>query len=224
MQHGPGPSALKSWIETSLQTNSHTLAAGYQGKTLEYRDQDYHLVIKVPHGRGLVKYIHTLMLRHEYRVYQQLDNFSASPKCYGMVDNNYLVLEFIHARPIRERRPQNPQHFFDTLINQIREMHNHHVAHMDLKKKDNLLVTDTDTPCIIDFGAAVIYKKGLHPLNHFWYRLATRFDYNAWIKHKYHDNTQNISADDQQYYQRTFIERAAKRIKTIYLSLLRRLK
>ncbi len=224
MQHGPETSALKAWIETSLRDNSHTLAAGYQGKTLEYRDADYHLVIKVPHGRGLVKYLHTLMLRHEHRVYQQLGDFEASPTCYGMVDNTYLVLEFINAKPIRERRPQNPQDFFETLIKQIRQMHNCHVAHMDLKKKDNLLVTDSDMPCIIDFGAAAIYKKGFHPFNHFWYQLGVRFDFNAWIKHKYHDNTHNISEHDQQFYQRTAIERVASRIKSAYLSLINHFK
>ena len=220
MQPGPEPAALKAWIETSLRDNSHTLAAGYQGKTLEYRDADYHLVIKVPHGRGLVKYLHTLMLRHEHRVYQQLGEFDPSPKCYGMVDNNYLVLEFVNAKSIRERRPKNPQLFFEQLIRQIRQMHGRHVAHMDLKKKDNLLVTDNDMPCIIDFGAAVIYKPGLlHILNHAWYRLAVRFDYNAWIKHKYHDNTHNISTEDQQFYQRTWIEHAASNIKSAYRSL-----
>lgn len=221
MEHGPDVSVLKSWIETSLQNNTHTLAAGYQGKTLEYDDGKLHLVIKVPHGRGIVRYLHTLMLRHEYRVYQKLTGFEACPECYGLVDNTYLVLEYINAKPIRERRPDNPDIFFSTLLTNIKEMHALCVAHMDLKKKDNLLVTVDQKPCIIDFGAAVIYRHGFHPVNHFWYRLAQRFDYNAWIKHKYHNNMHNISNDDMPLYQRTSIERYASTIKSGFQTVTR---
>ena len=87
---------------------------------------------------------------------------------------------------------------------------------MDLKKKDNLLVTHHDEPCVLDFGAAVIKKEGFHPINHFLYRLAIRFDYNAWVKHKYHNNMHNIDAADQIYYQRTSIEKIAKQIKRLF--------
>ena len=81
MIKGIQESSLKLWIEDSLKNNSHTLAAGYQGKTLLFEDGGYHLVIKVPHGKGMVKYIHTLMLRHESHVYEKLANFEGCPKC-----------------------------------------------------------------------------------------------------------------------------------------------
>lgn len=220
MGHGLDESALTLWVETSLRDNSHTLAAGYQGKTLEYHDNDQHLVIKVPHGKGLVKYFHTLMLRHEHKVYQQLAGFPASPKCYGMLANSYLVLEYIDAKPIREKRPDSPDKFFADLLHQIESMHHRQVAHMDLKKKDNLLVRADQQPCIIDFGTSVIYKKGFHPLNHYWYKLAKQFDYNAWVKHKYHNNETNISAQDDTLYHRTIIERTAKQLKSLYQAII----
>jgi hypothetical protein len=69
----------------------------------------------------------------------------------------------------------------------------------------------------LDFGAAVIYKDGFHPLNHFLYRVAQRFDYNAWIKHKYMGRLQAVSPQDRQYYRRTWIERAASRLKRLWL-------
>jgi predicted Ser/Thr protein kinase len=224
MDHGLDESALKSWVETSLRDNSHTLAAGYQGKTLEYQDEHHHLVIKTPHGRGLIKYIHTLMLRHEHRVYQRLEGFSACPKCYGMLANTYLVLEYIDAKPIRERRPESPDIFFSDLFEQIKELHRHQVAHMDLKKKDNLMVGANQQVWLIDFGASVIYKNGFHPLNHFYYRLAKQFDYNAWVKHKYHNNQTNISAQDNQYYRRTIVERIARRLKSVYQATINHLR
>ena len=216
MVQGLDESALKLWVENSLRDNNHILAAGYQGKTLEYKDAQHHLVIKVPHGSGLIKFFHTLMLRHEHRVYQQLEGFSACPKCYGMLANTYLILEYIDAKPIRERRPESPDIFFSHLLDQIKEMHRRQVAHMDLKKKDNLMVGANQQAWIIDFGASVIYKNGFHPLNHFWYKLAQQFDYNAWVKHKYHNNQDNISVQDNQYYRRTIIERIARRLKSVY--------
>ena len=210
-------SRLTQWIEDSLSNNSNVLAAGYQGKTLLYSENDQKLVIKIPHGRGLIKYLHTLMLRHEADAYQQLKGMDGIPDCYGLIDNQYLALEFIDGDPIRNKRPVNNTEYFTSLFKIIQQMHEKDVGHMDLKKKDNLMVTHHDQPCVLDFGAAVIRKKGFHPINHFLYRLATRFDYNAWVKHKHHNNMHNIeNSEDKIYYQRTFIERIAKKIKRLF--------
>ena len=203
-------SKLKRWIEDSLDNNTNILASGYQGKTLLYNDNDQKLVIKIPHGRGFIKYLHTRMLRHEAHAYQQLKGLDGIPSCYGLIDGQYLALEFIEGEPIRNKRPINEAQYFESLFEIIGHMHEKGVAHMDLKKKDNLLVTHHDQPCVLDFGAAIIRKKGFHPINHFLYRLAIRFDYNAWIKHKYYLNLNNISDEDKIYYQRTYIEKIGR--------------
>ncbi|MDH3342953.1 MAG: hypothetical protein OEM07_04440 [Gammaproteobacteria bacterium] len=208
-------SSLNTWIEDSLSNNSNILAEGYQGKTLFYSDNNLKLVIKIPHGRGIIKYLHTRMLHHEARAYQKLKGLKGIPACYGLINNQYLALEFIDGEPIRNKRPVNEDQYFETLLELIRAMHKKDIAHMDLKKKDNLLVTHHDQPCVLDFGAAVIRKKGFHPVNHFLYRLAVRFDYNAWVKHKYHNNMHNIASDDKIYYQRTSIEIVAEKIKKL---------
>ena len=156
------------------------------------------------------------MLRREYQVYQKLTGLKGIPRCYGMVNDTYLVIEYINGHPIRAKRPVQHTEYFSNLLSIIEQMHEKQVAHMDLKKKDNLLVTDDDQPCLIDFGAAVIRKNGFHPFNHFRYSLAMRFDFNAWIKHKYHDNMKNLSKEDSGLYQRTSIEKISSIIKTTY--------
>lgn len=99
-------------------------------------------------------------------------------------------------------------------------MHAKNVAHMDLKRKDNLLVKADESPCILDFGAAVIKKPGFHPFNQYHYQVAKQFDYNAWIKHKYHDrSTDKITMFDRKYYKVTWVEAAASLIKEIYSTL-----
>lgn len=209
-------SSLKQWIEDSLASNSNTLAAGYQGKTLLYRNSDLNLAIKIPHGRGLIKYLHTRMLHHEARAYRRLKHLQGIPACYGLIDNRYLALELIDGEPIRNKRPVNDERYFKALLSLIKQMHESGVAHMDLKRKDNLMVTHHDEPCVLDFGTAVIRKPGFHPLNHFMYRLAIRFDYSAWVKHKYHNDMHNIREEDKIYYQRTHIEKFAKIIRKVF--------
>ena len=212
--------ALKRWIEHSLATRSNILAAGYQGETLLYEDESNRYVVKVPHGRGLVRLFHRHMLRHEHRVYQQLGDFEGAPACFGLVDNQYLVLKYIDGRTIRTKRPLDEDEFHATLFKHIQTMHARGVAHMDLKRKDNLLVTAEEKPCILDFGAAVIRKKGLHPFNRYHYQIARQFDYNAWIKHKYHDRQQDeITAEDREYYSPTWIEGVASYVKSLYSKL-----
>jgi predicted Ser/Thr protein kinase len=212
--------ALKQWIEESIATGANILAAGYQGQTLLYEDENSRYVIKVPHGKGLARKFHRRMLRHEYEVYKKLGDFEGAPACYGLVDGQYLVLEFIDGRTIRTKRPLDEEEYHARLLDHIKAMHSKSVAHMDLKRKDNLLVKADESPCILDFGAAVIKKQGLHPFNHYHYRVAKQFDFNAWVKHKYHDRRPDeISMADRKYYQVTWIEAVASTIKQVYTSL-----
>ena len=212
--------ALKQWIEDSINSGTNVLAAGYQGQTLVYEDADKHLVIKIPHGKGLAGYLHRHMLRHEYAVYNKLGEFEGAPRCHGLIDNQYLVLEYVDGRTIRTKRPLDEDEFHNKLFKYIQTMHARSVAHMDLKRKDNLLVKSDESPCILDFGAAVIRKEGFHPFNHYRYRIARQFDYNAWIKHKYHNRSHDeISMFDRKYYRLTWIEAVASVIKGAYSRL-----
>ena len=211
---------LKQWIEESIATSTNILAAGYQGQILHYEAGDNNFLIKVPHGRGLARKFHLKMLIHEYEVYKKLDGFDGAPACYGLIDGQYLVLEYIEGRTIRKKRPLDEDEFHARLFDSIRAMHAKGVAHMDLKRKDNLMVRADESPCILDFGAAVIQKQGTHPFNQYRFQLGKQFDYNAWIKHKYHDRSPDeISLTDRKYYKVTWIEAWASTIKGIYLTL-----
>ena len=116
-------SSLKQWIEDSLSNNTNVLAAGYQGKTLLYSNNDQKLVIKIPHGWGFIKYLHTRMIRHEAHVYQHLQNIKGIPACYGLIDNQYLALEFINGDPIRNKRPVNNEQYYKSLFKLIEQIH-----------------------------------------------------------------------------------------------------
>lgn len=210
---------LVHWIEDSLATGRNRLARGYQGQTLLYRDPDRRLVIKAPTGRGIRKFISTLMLRHEARVYARLAGYSAAPRCHGLLRNCYLVLEYIEGTPARNAEIANREAFFAELLENIKELHARGVAHSDLQKKDNLLLVGNQHPCLLDFGAAVIRKPGFAPLNRFHYRFAEQLDFNQWAKLKVRGRLEQLTDADRVYYHRTVLEKLARAMKPVLWKL-----
>jgi serine/threonine protein kinase len=212
----PSEDALVRWIEASLATGSHRLARGYQGQTLLYVDGPVRLVIKAPTGRGLMKWLSRLMLRHEARVYEHLTDFSGAPRCYGLLRGRYLVLEYVAGTSMRHAEIGDREAFFAELLGRINELHARGIAHSDLQKKENLLVTDSGRPRLLDYGAAVIYKPGFAPFNHLRYRFAVRLDFNQWAKLKYRGRFADMTDSDRVYYRRTVVEKLARGLKRVY--------
>lgn len=218
---GLSEDTLARWIEHSLATGQHRLAHGYQGQTLLYRDNDRRLVIKVATGRGIRRWISTLMLRHEARVYAQLIDFPAAPRCYGLLRNRYLVLEHIEGTAARYAAIADRERFFSELLEHLKTLHASGIAHSDLQKKDNLLLVNGQQPCLLDFGAAVIRKPGFAPFNHLHFCFAARLDFNQWVKFKYQGRFEHLSAVDRAYYRRSSIEKLARTLKRLWRMLRR---
>jgi predicted Ser/Thr protein kinase len=210
-------SELLQWVRDAVRTRSSIFSHGYQGYVYLYEGKDQRLILKAPAGHGLGGFIRRAMLRNEYRAYSRLSEVRGVPRCYGLLHGRYLVLECIDGVPIRKAKITDRVMFFETLLNLIKGLHNAGVAHGDLKKKDNLLVVAGQTPCVIDFGVAIVRKPGFAPLNHYLYDLAKKFDFNAWVKLKYDRRFENMADEDRQYYNRTFIEKASRCVKRTYL-------
>jgi RIO-like serine/threonine protein kinase len=210
---------LLEWITASLRERRNILGRGYQCHTLLYRDNERSLVVKAPLGRGLAAYVRRRMLQHEYAVYGRLSRLPGPPVCHGFLNKRFLVLEFIDGVPIQDARLTDRDFFFDTLLRQIKNMHQAGVAHGDLKKKDNILVVDGRHPVLLDFGVAVIRKSGLLPVNRYLFSLFQNFDFNAYVKLKYRKRIDLISAADRPFYRRTIVEKSAGWIKRRYLKI-----
>jgi serine/threonine protein kinase len=215
--------ALIDWIESRVSAGDPAHARGYQGSIYLYENEGRRLIVKVAPGRGLHGLLQRLMLRREHEVYRHLVGFAGSPRCHGLLRDRYLVLDYVDAASLRGAPVSDTGKYFDTLLRYIKELHDRGVAHADLKRRDNLLVIDGRLPCLIDFGAAVVRKPGFAPINHYLYRLAKRFDFNAWAKLKYDGRFEEMTAADRVYYHRTRIEKLARAIKRSYLKLKSRL-
>lgn len=211
--------ALVDWIETRVRAGDPAHARGYQGSVYLYEQNGRRLIVKVAPGRGLHGWLQRLMLHRERDIYRHLIGFAGSPRCHGLLRGRYLVLDYVAAASLRNAPLVEPGTYFDTLLLYIKELHDRGVAHADLKRRDNLLVIDGRLPCLIDFGAAVARKPGFAPINHYLYRLAKRFDFNAWAKLKYDGRFEEMTAADRVYYHRTRIERLARALKRSYLKL-----
>jgi len=187
---------FRDWVERSLEQQQNILAVSNQGTLLEYQNGGQHLVVKAAMGRGLVRKVRERTLLREYQAYQRMDGLAGVPRCLGLVDGRYLVLEFIQARPYRDATWVDRDRWFDELLAVLRSFHQRGVSHGDLKSKSNIMVTADEKPIVIDFGTAFLHKPGFHPVNNYLFEHGRRMDINAWVKHKYHGSYENIAGAD----------------------------
>lgn len=209
-------SALIKWLENFNAESAELLAKGYQGRARLFRYENWRLVVKSPPSNGILMPLLRHTLRHEHQVYQRLVGFKGVPKCYGLYHGRYLVLEYLDGCSLRERWPEDKELFTERLLEIIKRLHADGIAHMDLKKRDNIMMVNGNEPRLIDFGVSVIYKSGFHPLNHYFFRLAKRFDINAWAKFRRRMLLSVTDLDGRLLYKQTFIEKFAKIVKRSY--------
>ncbi len=190
------PRFVPQWVESSLENGKNILATSNQGIVLHFNEAGVEFLVKTAMGSGPVRQAREATLLREYSAYQKMEGIEGIPKCYGMVDDRYLVLEYVCGTHYRDAEFEDRDAWFASLLQIIREFHARGVAHGDLKSKSNLLVTRKQRPCVIDFGTTVLHKPGLHPLNNMLFEYLKRLDINAWVKHKYHGNYEAASPDD----------------------------
>lgn len=204
---------FQQWIENSLENKKNILATSNQGTILHFQGDGLEAVVKAAMGRGVILHARQTTLLREHAAYLRLDGLKGVPECYGLVNNKYLVLEFIKGTPYRHATWQDRDRWFEGLLDIIQGFHARGVSHGDLKSKANMLVTEDEQPCVIDFGTTFIHKTGFHPVNNYLFRYASRLDINAWVKHKYHGRYKNASDEDQDLLRYSLLEKVIRRIR-----------
>ena len=189
---------FRQWIEHSLQQQENILAVSNQGTVLHYRGNGLDLVVKTAMGSGLVLKVRQKTLLREFEAYRRMDGLRGVPECYGLLGGRYLVVEFIRGTPYRQANWTDRANWFRDFLEILQSIHERGVSHGDLKSKPNILVTEDEKPCVIDFGTAFLHKPGFHPLNNWFFEYGKRLDINAWVKHKYHGRYADAVEEDRQ--------------------------
>jgi serine/threonine protein kinase len=197
---------LRRFLKDEQRLAAALLSSGYQGSAYLYTDGQQKLVVKEAAGGLLTGWFHRIMLRREAHVYQLMRDVSGVPHSAGMLDDRYLLLEFIESTSLKvdQHELDDKGGFYAILRQTISDFHAVGVAHGDLKRRDNVLVTPEGKPVVIDFGTAVTRTGNL--FDRLMFRLMRRFDNNAWVKLKYGGDYTAISAADQKWYRPTIVE------------------
>lgn len=199
---------LLHWLRSGEHTAEALISSGYQGAAFLYEGTQGRRVIKVATGSGIVGWVRRWMIRREFAIYRHLAGVAGVPHCYGLLDEQFLVLEFVDGIPLSELGRDIVSHntFYAQLLQIITNVHGAGVAHGDLKRRDNVLVTANEQACIVDFGTAVALSDRGGWFNHQLFKLVRQFDYNAWIKLKYRGDYKSITPNDRPYYRPTQLE------------------
>jgi predicted Ser/Thr protein kinase len=217
---GPSADAIARALHDALARGSgHVLGSGYQATVELYSTPAGDAVVKKPHSKGLLGPLWRRLLRREHAVYERLAGVPGVPRTYGLIDGEYLALEYIAGPALRsnESKLSDPDAFFASLLATLHAMHAAGVAHADLKRKANIIVGPGERPYLIDFGIAV--RRGESRLGRAWFEHAVQGDYNAWIKLKYGRRIEPaeaasvLSAEDAALYRPLWSERIARAIR-----------
>ncbi len=191
------------------------LSRGYQGAVYVRGDGANRRVVKQAMGGRLARRFRVAMLRREYLAYLRLGHIPGIPRCFGLQADGSLELEYLPGEAYRETVPalKDRPRFFAELKERILALHEAGVAHADLKRRGNLLISAEGDPIILDFGSAVLERPDGGWWNHFLFRQACRMDLNAWVKLKYRRRYDLLSPEDLPYYQPTTLEDTARVIR-----------
>lgn len=200
--------SISAVVTHQALANAAVLARSNQGVVYRLGAGGRELVVKTAAGRGPLLAVNRHALRREYRAYRRLEGLAGVPQCHGLVDDRWLVLDFVPAQPFRNARI-GPG-FFNRLLEIIQAMHERGVAHGDLKRKSNLMVDANGAPVLLDFGAATLLRPGWHPLNRKLFEFMRQTDLNAWVKLKY-GGYSGVSEADRALLRRSWLERMLSR-------------
>jgi predicted Ser/Thr protein kinase len=111
------------------------------------------------------RFIAPYLVRREMAALSVLQGTPGVPQVYGRIDRYAFSLEYIEGTPMAKfKAGELAPEVFARVQSVIDEIHRRGVAHGDLKRRSNLLLTPEGEVFLIDFAAAVIGRRPFHPL------------------------------------------------------------
>jgi hypothetical protein len=130
------------------------------------------LLVESDRGRAVVKdfsprarFVRAIfgrwLIRREVEIYRALDGHPAVPRLLGRLDSLAFVVEHRSGPPFSRRRPWTfSPRFVDELREAVHGLHARGVVHLDLRHRSNVRAAPDGRPVLIDFDAALRFRKG----------------------------------------------------------------
>ncbi len=132
---------------------------------------------RVDRARPWARWLANWLARREGKALLLAQGISGVPELLHYADSR-LRRELIPGEPMQEARPRDPDYYRESL-RLLRRLHQRGIAHNDLAKEPNWLVTDLGAPALVDFQlASISTRRGL------WFRALAREDIRHLLKHK----------------------------------------
>jgi predicted Ser/Thr protein kinase len=121
------------------------------------------LVVKTFARKSMpVRWIGRHQISKEAAAYRRLEGIDGVPGLHARPDPYTLIVDFVEGRRLTHVRlepgPKRP--VVDALTALVDTLHRHGVVHLDLRGRDNILVTRTGRVSLIDFAAAHVMRPG----------------------------------------------------------------
>jgi hypothetical protein len=145
--------------------------------TLERQEGRAVVIRDTGSARWWLSWLARRLCRREARALARLDGLPGTPRLLA-VEAGRLHREWIDGRPMQLARPRNPD-YFRLARRLVTALHRRGVAHNDLAKEPNWLVTPIGAPAVVDFQLATVSaRRGM------LFRALAREDLRHLLKHK----------------------------------------
>jgi RIO-like serine/threonine protein kinase len=105
-----------------------------------------------------------LLIAREIKALRALDGTPGVPKYFGRIDRLAFAMEYIEGTPVADfAEGELDPIVFPRVQEVIDAVHARGVAHGDLKRRSNLLVTPDKQIYLIDFAAATVGRRRFNP-------------------------------------------------------------
>jgi serine/threonine protein kinase len=145
--------------------------------TVERQDGQAVVVRDTGSARWWLSWLARRLCRREARALARLDGLPGTPRLLAS-EAGRLRREWIDGRPMQLAKPSNPD-YFRLAHRLVTALHRRGVAHNDLAKEPNWLVTPIGAPALVDFQLATVSaRRGM------LFRALAREDLRHLLKHK----------------------------------------
>lgn len=129
-------------------------------------------------ARWWLKWLARHLARREARALRVLAGSHGVPALYEF-ERGVLLRGWIDGEPMHKARPRGEASYFRAALQLLRRLHRTRVAHNDLAKETNWLVTPDRAPALVDFQLALVSRRRGR-----FFRMLARDDIRHLLKHK----------------------------------------